>query len=182
MAWTIFLNCKAVTAPGLNSRRKDMPREDDIRRAQRACEIYRKITEQNPGEVWPQLLLGGHHRKLGALHQAQGNFSEAMSHYMMALNIHEALGDQYPGKTWYQRQVALSHSNLGAVHQAQGNLPEALNHLMAAQDISQKLAEQNPRYDEAQRLLAESLQRVDSVKYQMASTADDPAVSLAPAP
>ncbi|MHA1105331.1 MAG: tetratricopeptide repeat protein [Promethearchaeota archaeon] len=70
---------------------------------------------------------------IGMIHNAQGNYPEALKRYKEALQIAEQLGDL--------AEKAAFLNNIGMIHNAQGNYPEALKRYEEALQIDEQLGD-----------------------------------------
>ena len=85
------------------------------------------------------------YEKLGALHQAQGNYAEALKYFEDFARLMEELYASNPHAEKVKNDLAISYEKLGALHQAQGNYAEALKYFGDCSQLMEELYASNPQ-------------------------------------
>jgi len=115
-------------------------REDALRAAQRAAEIYERLAKQNPGAFEPHLAMSLNNQ--GAFYSELGRREEALRMAQRATEIYARLAKQNPGA--FGPDLAMSLHNLGNRYSELGRREEALGAAEPAAEIYERLAKQNP--------------------------------------
>ena len=130
-----------MTRHDLENFATEQVRMDEARQHfERALELRRALTQQNPGPYLPDMARTLNN--LGNLDRLQNRTDEARRHCEEALNIYRQLADQNPDM--YVPYLAATLNNLGALDRLQNRTDEARQHYEEAVNIERQLAEQNP--------------------------------------
>ena len=89
------------------------------------CSLWRKLAELKQG-------IAAVSAKMGNLHYAQGNFAQAMEHYLKSVRLYEELGSKI--------EITYPLANLGNAYFALGNYEKALEHYQKILKIYEQLS------------------------------------------
>jgi Tetratricopeptide repeat len=115
-------------------------REEGLRAAERASEIYQRLATQNPDAFEPDLAMSLNN--LGSFYSALGRREEGLRAAERASEIYQRLATQNPDA--FEPDLAMSLNNLGIRYSALGRREEGLQAAERAVEIRERLATQNP--------------------------------------
>ena len=115
-------------------------REEALKAAQEATDIYRELSNANPGAFLPDLAMSLNN--LGSSFSDLGRREEALKAAQEAVNIRRELSNANPGA--FLPDLAMSLNNLGKMLSALGRREEALKAAQEAVNIRRELSNANP--------------------------------------
>ena len=115
-------------------------REEALPPTLEAAEIYRKLSEANPGAFLPGLAMSLNN--LGNRYSELGQREEALPPTLEAVEIRRKLSEANPGA--FLPGLAMSLNNLGVRYSKLGRREEAIDTTLDAVEIRRKLSKANP--------------------------------------
>jgi hypothetical protein len=117
-----------------------------------------KLAEQDSSNAQWKLDLSVVLKKIGALHEAQGDLGLALDSYTETRDISVKLAQSDPSSTQWQEDLSLSLVKIADIHLARSGQSAALHSFAESRDFLERLAQENP--SNAQWLRGLSLSRI----------------------
>ncbi|EPU1007285.1 tetratricopeptide repeat protein [Vibrio cholerae] len=118
---------------------------------QEALLIFQQLSQLEPYNTDWLHGLWSSYSALGDISMAQGQFPEALGHYLWGLAVIESMSNLSPSDTKLQSDLSKSYRNLGDIYLAQGQYPEALEQYNLVLEIRKRLASFEPSNTQWQR-------------------------------
>jgi len=144
--------------------------KDALPLAQQGLELFKKLSQQDPGNTGYQRSLSVSYEKLGNIQLRLGNTQAALTHYQTSLELRKKLSLQDPDNTGYQRDLSVSYNKLGDIQLRLGNTQAALTHYQTSLELRKKLSQQDPDNTGVQRSLSVSYEKLGNIQLRLGNT------------